>query len=536
MTTYEINLSALEDVSDAIRLELEQQHATRKEIERTLLLLEEVAVKYQMCMPEAKVHARVARSFRTLYVRLSAAGADRNPIAETETWSAETEDYYRTLILRANRALLNYQRMNGENVVTILVHTQEKQYMRYSLVGILGGLVLGAILHWAVPSGVSEWIDWNIFSVFQTLFLNAISLMAVPAVFCSVVSSITSLSSVADTGRIGTRVMGLYSLTTILAILVGFALAIPAFSMQLLDLGIAGSTEVLQSSVFNLRGFLTDLVPENLLAPFLDGDILQVLLIAALTGTAIGMLGHRAEPIRVFIAACDKVFQTIIAIVALLVPVLTFISMASLMLRFGAHILPTILVLFLVEFAGCWIMMLLYAVLVRLIGGIPAKPFLRKVIRYFRRLSPQASSGEYLPKVVQLCTGQLGVSDRVASFSASLGAAVNMDGSALHLVICGVLMVQGFSGAINTQAILTIAFVAFILSAGAAAVQNSGMVAVSSMATTLGAPATAIGLLFGVDQVLDLSHTASNAIGDAAVCVIVGQMENELDRTEYMKP
>lgn len=534
MTTFDMDLSAIEDVSNAVREELVRQHATKKEIARTLLLLEEVGIKYHLSMPEAQVKVGVTRSFRALYVRLFAAGEDQNPIAETEDWSAGTEDQYRTMILRANRKFLSYQRANGQNIVSILVHTVEKNYVVYSMVGILSGLVLGALLRWIVPAPVSEWIDWNVFSVFQSIFLNAIALMAVPAVFCSVVNSITSLSSLADTGRIGGRVMGLYTLTTLLAITVGFAIAIPAFSMPTLHISGSAGGAINHSEIFAMRDFLTDLVPENLLAPFSDGNILQVLLIAALTGTAIGMLGHRAEPLRVFIAACDMVFQTIIAIVAILVPFLTFASIASLMYKFGVLILPTILVLFFAEYAGCSIMLLIYALLVRIFGRIPAGPFLRKVVAYFRRLKPQASSGEYLPKVVQLCTGKLGISDRVANFSAALGAAVNMDGSALHLVLCGVLMVQGLGGTMTTQAILSIAFIAFVLSAGASAVQNSGMVAVSSMAAMLGAPSAAIGLLFGVDQVLDLTHTASNAMGDAAVCVIVAQMENELDREAYL--
>ena len=533
MKSYEIDLQNLDAVSDAIRADLEQERASQKEISRTLLLVEEIAVKFRECLPDAQIQAQVTRRFRTLSVRLSAAGEDRNPIAEAEDWSAGTEDYYRTLILRANKALLNYQRSEGRNIVTILVHAKEKKYVRYSVIGMLGGLVLGAILHWLVPSGVSEWIDWNIFSVFQAIFLNAISLMAVPAVFCSVVNSITSLSSLSDTGRMGSRIMILYTFTTLLAITVGFALAVPAFQhgvLQIRDLG-AGLSKIADPS---MRDAIINIVPENLLAPISDGDITQVLVVAAITGTAIGILGNKAEPLRVFIAACDSLFQTIIALVALMVPFLTFVSMASLMLRYGLHTLPTVLVLMVVELVGCGIMFLLYALLVRTVGGVPARPFMRKVGRYFRHVNPQASSGEYLPKVVQLCTTKLGISERVASFSAALGSAVNMDGSAIHLVVCGVLMVRLFGGMITVHSMLVIAFVAFVLSAGASAVQNSGMVSVSSLASTLGIPSLAIGLLFGVDQILDLTRTASNAIGDVAVCVIVANREKELNHMEYM--
>lgn len=535
MNSYDIDLQNLDAVSDEIREDLLREHATGKEIARTLLLVEEILVKFHMCMPGAQVQVRTARHFRTLIVQLSAAGEDHNPIAETEDWSAGTEDHYRTLILRANKALLSYQRSEGRNIVTITVHTREKNYVRYSVIGTVLGLALGAVLRWLVPSNVSVWIDWNIFSVFQSIFLNAIALMAVPAVFCSVVNSITSLSSLSDTGRMGGRIMGLYSLTTVLAILVGFLLSVGMFRHGILQIGDLGSQGLQEGVAHSVRAKLMDLVPENLLAPVMDGDILQVLLVAAITGVAIGLLGTKAEPLRVLIVACDSLFQTIIAIVAMLVPLLTFVSVASLMLRYGVQTMPTILLLIGVELLGCFIMFLLYALLIRLIGRLPAAPFIRKVGRFFRATNPQASSGEYLPKVVGLCTNQLGVSERVASFSAALGSAVNMDGSAIHLVVSGVLMVHLFNGALTPNTIFTIAFVALILSAGASAVQNSGMVSVSSLATTLGIPSSGLGLLFGVDQILDLTRTASNAIGDVAVCLIVANQEHEVDSAAYKR-
>ena len=533
MKTIPVDLNNLDAVSDAIREALEHEHATPKEIARTLLLVEEITIKFHMCMPDAPVQATVARRFHTLSVSLSAEGDDRNPIAETEDWSAGTEDYYRTLILRSNKELLNYHRAEGRNVVTILVHTSEANYVKRSLIGMVSGLVLGALLHWVVPGSVSDWVDTNIFTVFQTIFLNAIALMAVPAVFCSVVNSITSLSSLSDTGRMGSRIMILYTTTTLLAIGIGFALSIPAFHQGVLQIGDYGTDAVHQIANPSLRDKIIDLVPENLIAPMMDGDILQVLILAAVTGAAIGILGSKVEPLRVFIAACNHLFQMIIALVALLVPFLTFVSIASLVVRYGLRTVPTILILALVELVGCGLMFLLYALMVRTIGRLPAKPFLRKVGRFFSRTNPQASSGEYLPKVVHLCTSRLGISERVASFSAALGSAVNMDGSAIHLVVCGILMVKMFGGAITLHTVFVIGFVAFVLSAGASAVQNSGMVSVSSLATTLGIPYSGLGVLFGVDQILDLTRTASNAIGDVAVCIIIAKLENELDVETY---
>ena len=531
--TFDVDLRRLGAVSEALREALKAERATDKEIRQTLLLVEEITVKFSECMPNAPVTAQVRRSFGKLSVSLSADGPEHNPISETQNWSAGTEDYYRTLILRANKHLLSYHRVEGKNVVTIHVHTEEKKYIVYSLVALVSGLVLGLLMHVALPSAAIEWLEANVFSLIEQIFMNAMAIMVVPAVFCAVVDSITSLSSLQDTGRMGGRIMRLYSMTTIIAILVGFALAVPAFTRLLSVKPSLGTASDVFSSAPTLRDLILSLVPANLVEPILSGNMPQVLFLAVICGVAMGIIGERSEPLRRLIGALNHLFQTVIAIIALVVPVLTFIATASLAARFAFRPMPMILLLLLVELVGCAIMFVVYNLMIRVFGGLKPRPYARKTVRFFRRVNPRASSGEYLPKVVGLCTNQLGVSERVASFSAALGASVNMDGSAIHMVVCSVLMAQLFGVELTTNTMLLIALMAFILSGGAAAVQNSGMLSVSSLAIMMGIPPTALALIFGVDQILDLVRTGSNAIGDVAVCVIIANKENELDLETY---
>ena len=531
--TFDVDLLHIAAVSEALREALRAERATDKEVRQTLLLVEEITVKFSECMPGAPVTARVQRSFGKLSVSLSAAGPEHNPILETQNWSAGSEDYYRTMILRAHKHLLNYHRVEGRNVVTIHVHTEEKKYIVYSFVALLAGLVIGLLMHVLFPADTVEWLEANVFSLIEQIFMNAMAAMVVPAVFCAVVDSITGLSSLTDTGRMGGRIMRLYSLTTALAILVAFALALPVFTHLLPDGILLGATNDAFFAAPGLREFILSLVPVDLVEPILSNNMPQVLLLAVVTGVAMGIVGEKSEPLRRLIAALNQVFQTIVAIIALVVPLLTFIATASLAARFAFRPLPMILLLGLVELAGCTIMFLIYNLMIRVFGGVKSGPYARKTLRFFRRVNPRASSGEYLPKVVGLCTNQLGVSERVASFSAALGASVNMDGSAIHMVVCCVLMAQLFGVELTPNTMLLIAVMAFVLSGGAAAVQNSGMLSVSSLAMMMGIPTTALALIFGVDQILDLTRTASNAIGDVAVCVIVANKENELDMEIY---
>ncbi len=532
--TFAVDLLQLGEVSRALSEALQAERATEKEIRQTLLLVEEITVKFSLWRPDAPVTATVSRHFGKLSVRLSAEGPEHNPIAETQDWAAGTEDYYRTMILRAHKDLLSYQRAEGRNVVVIHVHTEEKNYVRYSLIALLSGLAVGALLHLTLGDGAKLWLDKNVFSLIQEIFMNAMAIMVVPGVFCAVVDNITSLSSLSDAGRMGGRIIRLYALTTVVAITVGFLLAVPVFGTLISsDFSIGKATGMLLSEP-NLREFILSIVPHDFVQPIMTGNMVQVLFLAVIAGIAVGLLGDKAEPLRRLIDALNKLFQTAIALIALVVPLLTFVSIASLVMRRGVQPLPVVILLILVELIGCILMFLFYNCMIRMFGRVKSGPYARKVVRFFRRVNPRASSGEYLPKVVGLCTGKLGVSERVASFSAALGASVNMDGSAIHMVVCSVLMAKLFGVELTMQTMLLIGLTAFLLSGGAAAVQNSGMLSVSSLAVLLGIPTSGIALLFGVDQILDLTRTASNAIGDVAVCVIVAEKENELDLDTYL--
>lgn len=529
----DVDFNNLGAVNDALQDALKNEHATDKEVRQTLLLVEEITVKFLMILPDTPVTATVTRKFGKLVVRLSAPGEEHDPIAETQNWAAGTEDYYRTLILRAHKHLINYHRLEGRNVVTILVHAEEKKYVWYSLIALISGLALGAFLNLVTSTNTLDWLDRNLFSVIQAVFMNAMAIMVVPAVFCAVVNSITSLSSLSDTGRMGTKIMALYSFTTIVAILVAFLLAVPVFS-NFIDavptLGVVGESTLTNPSP---REFIINIVPTTLLTPIENGNMVQVLFLAVIVGIAMGLLDEKVEPLHRLIESLDNLFQMMIHLIAMVVPVLTFVSTASLVGKYGLKPLPIIGLLVLVEFVSCGLMFGVYNTLILVLGKITPRPYAKKVLKFFSHTDPQASSGEYLPKVVGLCTGKLGVSERVASFSAALGASVNMDGSAIHMVVCSVLMAQLFGVDITSHSMFLIGFTAFILSFGAAAVQNSGMLSVSSLAMMMGIPTTAITLLFGVDQILDLTRTANNAIGDVAVCVIMGKQENELDMEEY---
>ena len=133
---FEVHLDRLGAVSAELEEVLRAERATNKEIRQTLLLIEEIVVKFSELMPGVPVTATVARSFGKLTVKLSAEGTEHNPISETQDWAAGTENYYRTLILRAHKHLLGYHRVEGKNVVTIHVHAEEKKYVRFSLIAL----------------------------------------------------------------------------------------------------------------------------------------------------------------------------------------------------------------------------------------------------------------------------------------------------------------------------------------------------------------------------------------------------------------
>ena len=171
--------------------------------------------------------------------------------------------------------------------------------------------------------------------------------------------------------------------------------------------------------------------------------------------------------------------------------------------------------------------------MILLVTGLSPLPFLLKISSYAKVPFLAGSGGSALPQTVNFCSKRLGIQSRLASFTASLGATVNMDGSCIHLVLCSMMLARMYGLQMNSHFYFTIIVAVFIISMGASAVQNSSIISLSSLVVMMGITPNALGMLLGIDQFLDMFRTASNVIGDIAATVVVAFWENAIDTGTY---
>ncbi|MBQ5581411.1 MAG: cation:dicarboxylase symporter family transporter [Clostridia bacterium] len=530
---YDLTFETLGGVSQELEAYLKEHNTDAKDIQTALLLLEEISVRFLEQSPETPVQVRVRNRFGSISVTLSNAAEDFNPISEIKDWGTESENYFRTLIFRANAEKLDYARQNGRNVVNIKARKPKNRMMVLALLMLVAGIVLGLVMVYTMGAERAALFDYEVFETISAMFFNALGMLIIPMIFCSVVTTISGLSSLSDTGRLGGKALRTYMTTTAMAILVGFGAAylflprkLPDAVMKIAEGHTTESVEILG------RDWLIGLIPKDILAPIQNANIMQVMLLAVFVGMALGVLGEKIQVLNRLVEDLTNLFQTLVNMVAAFMPLVTLAATASLMIHIGLPVLPLLGRLILTEIIAVGVMWIIYSIQLG-IRGISPVPFWRALPGYFRKSGLPNYSGAYLPYSMELCTRQFGVSPRVTSFTTSLGATINMDGACVHFVLCSILFARLYNVELDANMIATIAIAVFILSMGDSAVQNSSLISMTSILTMMGVPTSALGLILGVDAVLDMFRCGSNIIGDLSATLTIGKSEGEMDREKY---
>ncbi len=530
---YDLTFETLGGVSQELEAYLKEHNTDAKDIQTALLLLEEISVRFLEQSPETPVQVRVRNRFGSISVTLSNAAEDFNPISEIKDWGTESENYFRTLIFRANAEKLDYARQNGRNVVNIKARKPKNRMMVLALLMLVAGIVLGLVMVYTMGAERAALFDYEVFETISAMFFNALGMLIIPMIFCSVVTTIAGLSSLSDTGRLGGKALRTYMTTTAMAILVGFGAAylflprkLPDAVMKIAEGHTTESVEILG------RDWLIGLIPKDILAPIQNANIMQVMLLAVFVGMALGVLGEKIQVLNRLVEDLTNLFQTLVNMVAAFMPLVTLAATASLMIHIGLPVLPLLGRLILTEIIAVGVMWIIYSIQLG-IRGISPVPFWRALPGYFRKSGLPNYSGAYLPYSMELCTRQFGVSPRVTSFTTSLGATINMDGACVHFVLCSVLFARLYNVELDANMIATIAIAVFILSMGDSAVQNSSLISMTSILTMMGVPTSALGLILGVDAVLDMFRCGSNIIGDLSATLTIGKSEGEMDVEKY---
>jgi Na+/H+-dicarboxylate symporter len=415
------------------------------------------------------------------------------------------------------------------------------------ILGLLLGLafgVLAAVAGWG--TFVSNWV-----APFGTIFITALKLIAVPLVLASLITGVASLADLRKLSRIGGKTIGIYVMTTAIAVTVGVLLADlirpgDAFSPELRDglveaFGEDAGARTVDAAAIADRGplqFLVDAVSENAFQSFSDnGSMLQVVVIAILFGIGLVQVPkEKAKPVLDFFEGLNDVVIRLVDIVMLLAPIGVFALLADTIVATAGDDPTRILGLLdglsrymAVVLLGLAIhTVVVYPTILKLLSPMGLKDFFQGIGPAQLVAFSTSSSGATLPVTMERCEEKLGVSEEVSSFVLPLGATINMDGTALYQAVATLFIAQAFGLDLGLGAQLTIVLTAVLASIGTAAVPGAGIIMLVIILEAVGVPAAGIALILGVDRILDMCRTVTNVTGDATVATVVASSEGQL--------
>lgn len=410
------------------------------------------------------------------------------------------------------------------------------------LLGMAFGVIFG-FLALQFPWGKAFVTDW--IKPFGTIFINSLKLIAVPLIVASLIMGIAGLQDISKLSKMGGRTIGIYVLTTVIAVSVGLALVnivkpgkyITEETRTELTVNYADDAAKKQEDAAKQADAgplqaLVDLVPQNIVgAASSNGNMLQVIFFVIFFGVGLILIApEKAKPVIDFFDGVNEVVLKMIDLIMLAAPYGVFALLAALVVEspssdifvaLGMYSLTVIIGLAIMVFA-------FYPVVVRYVTN-------RGYGEFFRGISPAqllafstSSSAATLPVTMERTTEHLGVDEDVASFVLPVGATINMDGTSLYQGVAAVFIAQAFGMDLDLMQQLTIVVTATLASIGSAAVPGAGMVMLVIVLQSIGVPPEGLALIFAVDRPLDMCRTVVNVTGDASVSMIIAKSVDKL--------
>lgn len=374
-----------------------------------------------------------------------------------------------------------------------------------------------------------------------TAFVRLISMVVMPLVFASLLVGTTSLKDIRSLGRIGVKTLAFYLCTTAIAISIGLLIANglrPGVGLpddvktELIDEAAGRQSVEAARQKPSLKDTLLNIVPTNPIRAFVDGQMLQIIFFALLMGICLTLIpAERSGPVVRFFEGVNDVMVQMVHIIMKLAPYGVFALIAAVVADFGLEILLLLLKYCVAVVIGLLVhVVLVYSSAIRVFSSVRARRFFRGIRPAQLIAFSSGSSSATLPVTIECTSQTLGVSRYICSFTLPLGATINMDGTALYQGVSTVFLAQLYGMDLNLGQQLTIVLTATLASIGTAGTPGAGIVTLAVVLQSIGLPLEGIGIIMGVERILDMCRSAVNITGDAACAVVVASTEGQLDR------
>jgi aerobic C4-dicarboxylate transport protein len=366
-------------------------------------------------------------------------------------------------------------------------------------------------------------------------FIKLIKMMIAPIIFCTIVGGVAGMQDTKKVGRVGVKAILYFEVLSTLALIIGMVVVNilkPGVGMNIdpstLDPSVT-SAYVDKAQSHSITEFLMNIIPDNVVSAFSEGNLLQVLLFSVLMGYALSKVGAKATPILSVIKSFETGLFAVIHIIMRAAPIGAFGAMSFTIGKYGFGSLASLGQLMISFYITCILFIIIVLGLVMKLFGFNIFRFIKFIREEILIVLGTSSSEAALPGLMEKME-LVGVSPSVVGLVVPTGYSFNLDGTSIYLTMAVLFLAQATNTTLDISHQITILLVLLIASKGAAGVTGSGFITLAAVLPTVGTiPVTAIALILGIDRFMSEARAITNLIGNAVATVVVAKWENEID-------
>ncbi|MDR3454763.1 MAG: C4-dicarboxylate transporter DctA [Rhodoferax sp.] len=410
-----------------------------------------------------------------------------------------------------------------------------KKLLKLLYIQVLIGLVLGiAVGHYWPEFGAA-------LKPLGDGFVKLVKMMIAPVVFCTIVTGITSLGDSREIGKTLIKAMGLFYALTILSLIIGLVTVLlmkPGVGMHIDPKNLDASVVTRFAGQVHIRGFtdfVMHIIPNAFFGAFAEGEVLPVLLLAALCGFALTRIGTSAKLVLASIDGFSHMLFAVFGIIMRLAPIGAFGAMAFTVGRYGIKSIGSLGLLIATLYVACIFFVVVVLGLLARLHGFKLWQVLRYVKEELLVVLGTASSEPVLPRLLQKLE-RLGCKKGIVGLVLPTGYSFNLDGTAIYLTLASMFIAQACDVHLTWGQIASMLGIMLLTSKGAAGVTGSGFVALVATLTVMpDLPVAGVALILGIDRFMSEARALTSTISNVVACIVVSKWENACDHEVLMR-
>ena len=405
-------------------------------------------------------------------------------------------------------------------------------YVLVALVlGAVTGVILGPDTGWFLPQTAAELTEW--LALPGMIFLAMVKMIVLPLIFSSIILGIVNSGDPSFLRRVGPRLLGYFVGTTAIAVTIGICLSYLFQPGTWVEAKANGELNPVDKDLLSgsIPEQIARLIPSNIFASLSKGDTLAVVVFSVFVGVAALIvypnIYRRGAPV---LQAIQDVSMQVVTWALKLVPLAVFGLIAQVAAKIGLSSLAGVAMYMVTVVTGLLLLYVMYIIIILLFTRQQPLKFITSIWSVQLIAFASSSSAATMPFSIKAAEEKLGIRATIANFFIPVGATINMDGTALYQVVATVFLSQVYDIDLSLVELISIAAITIGASIGTPAAPGVGIIVLATILASAGIPEAGIGLILGVDRILDMLRTAINVSGDLTACsVFEGYMKKELD-------